>query len=86
LACGDQRWIQRSFEIARHIADIDTVHIPPGHPDYDEWNGITCALGLDHSVHGGNAKWAAFQIGESLILHYWMTGDPDSLGSRSGQR
>jgi hypothetical protein len=79
LASGDQRWIERSFEIARHIADVDSVHIAPGHPDYDEWNGITCALGSDHSVHNGLAKWPAFQIGESLILHYWMTGDPDSL-------
>lgn len=79
LASGDQRWIERSFEIARHIADLDSVHLAAGHSDYDEWNGITCALGSDHSVHNGLAKWPAFQIGESLILHYWMTGDPDSL-------
>jgi len=79
LASADQRWIERSFEIARHIADVDAVHIPPGHPDWNEWHGLTCALGSDHSVHNGGAKWAAFQIGESLLLHYWMTGDPDSL-------
>lgn len=79
LASGDQRWLQRSFEIARHIADVDSVHIPTDHPDWNEWNGLTCALGVDHSVHNGGAKWPAFQIGESLILHYWMTGDPDSL-------
>lgn len=79
LASGDQRWLERSFEISRHIADIDIVNIPPDHPDWHEWNGITCAIGYDHSVHGGHAKWPAFQIGESLVLHYWMTGDPDSL-------
>jgi len=79
LASGDRRWLERSFEIARHIADVDTVHIPPGHPDWDQWNGVTCAIGFDHSVHGGHATWPAFQIGESLILHYWMTGDLDSL-------
>jgi len=79
LASGDQRWLQRSFEIARHIADVDTVHIAPGHPDWNEWDGVTCALGSDHSVHDGLAKWPAFQVGESLVLHYWMTGDPDSL-------
>jgi len=79
LASGDQRWLERSFEIARHIADVDTVHIPPGHPDWPRWNGVTCALGYDHSVHGAIATWPAFQIGESLVLHYWMTGDPDSL-------
>ncbi len=78
LVSGDPRWIERSFEIARHIADVDTVHLPPDHPDAAEWGGLTCALGIDHSVHGGNAKWPAFQIGESLLLHYWMTGDPDS--------
>jgi hypothetical protein len=79
LASGDQRWVERSFEIARHIADVDSVHIAPGHPDWQEWNGLTVAIGLDHSVHGGSAKWPAFQAGDSLILHYWMTGDPDSL-------
>jgi hypothetical protein len=79
LASGDQRWIERSFEIARHIADVDTVHIPPGHPDWNGWDGVTCALGSDHSVHDGLAQWPAFQVGESLILHYWMTGDADSL-------
>jgi hypothetical protein len=81
LASGDQRWVQRSFEIARHIADVDSVHIPAGHPDWDEWDGVTCALGSDHSAHDGLAKWPAFQIGESLILHYWMTGDLDSLAA-----
>jgi hypothetical protein len=79
LASGDQRWLQRSFEIARHIADIDCIHIGAGHLDWSEWAGITCALGYDHSVHNDLAKWPAFQIGESLILHYWMTGDPESL-------
>lgn len=79
LALGDQRWLERSFEIARHIADVDTSHIPTGHPDWHEWHGVICALGNDHSVHGGHAKWPAFQLGESLILHYWMTGDLDSF-------
>jgi hypothetical protein len=79
LASGDQRWIERSFEIARHIADVDSVHIAPGHGDWSGWEGATCALGTDHSVHNGLALWPAFQIGESLVLHYWMTGDPDSL-------
>jgi hypothetical protein len=81
LASGDQRWLERSFEIARHISDVDSVHIPNGHPDWDQWHGVICAIGNDHSVHGGNALWPAFQVGESLILHYWMTGDPDSLDS-----
>lgn len=79
LASGDPHWLQRSFEIARHIADVDCVHIPPSHPDWDLWDGVTCALGKDHSTHSGNVRWPAFQIGESLVLHYWMTGDPDSL-------
>jgi hypothetical protein len=78
LASGDQRWVERSFEIARHIADVDAVHIPQDHPDWREWGGMTCALGTDHSVHDGLSRWAAFQLGESLMLHYWMTGDPDS--------
>ena len=79
LASGDQRWLERSFEIARHIADVDCVHLPADHPDWQEWHGVTCALGTDHSVHNPLAKWPAFQIGESLILHHWMSGDPDSL-------
>jgi len=79
LASGDRRWLERGFEIARHIADVDTVHLSPEHPDWNQWHGVICALGFDHSVHGGHAKWPAFQIGESLILHYWVTGDPDSL-------
>ncbi len=79
LASGSQAWIERSFETARHLVDVDSVRIPEGHADWDEWNGLTCALGSDHSVHNGLAKWPAFQVGESLVLHYWMTGDPDSL-------
>ncbi|UCH33181.1 MAG: hypothetical protein JSV65_11390, partial [Armatimonadota bacterium] len=79
LASGGQRWLERSFEIARHIADVDTAHIPADDEEWREWNGMTIALGSDHSVHNALAKWPAFQIGESLILHYWMTGDPDSL-------
>ncbi|MCC6443678.1 MAG: hypothetical protein IT210_09520 [Armatimonadetes bacterium] len=78
LSSGDRRWLERSFEAARHIADVDTAHIPEGHPDWQAWNGVTCALGIDHSAHGGNALWPAFQIGESLMLHHWMTGDSDS--------
>ncbi|MEI6503863.1 MAG: hypothetical protein WCP21_22860, partial [Armatimonadota bacterium] len=78
LASGEQQWLERSFEIARHIADVDTVHLPATHPDWREWDGLTCALGKDHSVHDGLSRWAAFQIGESLMLHHWLTGDPDS--------
>lgn len=78
LASGRQAWVERSFEIARHIADVDTVHLPRDHPDWEQWDGMTCALGTDHSVHDGLSRWAAFQIGESLMLHHWVTGDPDS--------
>ncbi len=78
LASGDPRWIQRSCEISRHIADVDCVRVPPDRPDWREWDGVTCALGFDHSQHKDLAKWPAFQQGESLFLHYWMTGDPDS--------
>jgi hypothetical protein len=50
-----------------------------GAPDWHDWHGLTCALTTpDHCVHSSGAKWPAFQLGESLILHYWMTGDPDS--------
>ena len=41
LASGDTRWIDRSCEAARHLADVDTVHLPAGHPDWHEWNGLT---------------------------------------------
>jgi len=78
LASGSQAWLERSFEIARHIADVDAVHLPPGHPDWEAWDGMTCALGTDHSVHDGLSRWPAFQLGESLMLHHWMTGDVDS--------
>jgi len=80
LAGSDPRWLQRSYEIARHIADVDSVHLRPDSPDWAEWHGLTCALTTpDHCVHSPGAKWPAFQLGESLILHYWMTGDPDSF-------
>ena len=55
------------------------MHLPADHPDWEGWHGVTCALGTDHSVHNAAAQWPAFQIGESLILHHWMTGDEDSL-------
>lgn len=80
LAGSDPRWLQRSHEIARHIADVDSVHLRPDSPDWAEWHGLTCTLATpDHCVHSPGAKWPAFQMGESLILHYWMTGDPDSF-------
>lgn len=80
LAGSDPRWLQRSFEIARHIADVDSVHLRSDSPDWAEWHGLICTLATpDHCVHSAGAKWPAFQLGESLILHYWMTGDPDSL-------
>lgn len=78
LASGSQAWLERSFEIARHIADVDAVHLPPDPPDWEAWDGMTCALGTDHSVHDGLSRWPAFQLGESLMLHHWMTGDVDS--------
>ncbi len=78
LAGGGQQWIERSNEIARHISDVDAVHLTEDSPDWAQWHGVTCALGTDHSVHNGLARWPAFQLGESLILHYWMTGDADS--------
>jgi hypothetical protein len=78
LASGEPQWFERGSEIARHLADVDTVHISEAHPDWREWDGLTCALGTDHSVHGGQARWPAFQLGESLMLHHWLTGDPDS--------
>jgi len=78
LAGGDLNWLRRSHVSARHIADVDCAHIAPDHPDWPRWHGCTIAMGYDHSVLGGNARWPAFQIGESLILDHWMTGDPDS--------
>jgi len=78
LASGSRACLERSFDIARHLADIDAVHLPADHPDWSAWDGMTCALGADHSVHDELSRWAAFQLGESLMLHYWITGDPDS--------
>ncbi len=78
LASGDQRWLERGFEMARHIADVDTVHIRPAHADWNDWDGMTCALGEDHSSHSGNARWSAFMAADQLVCHYWLTGDRDS--------
>lgn len=79
LTSGNPRWFERSFEISRHAADVDSVHIPAGHPDWNLWDGVTCVTAEDHSVHHESARWSAFQQGDALILHYWMTGDTDSL-------
>jgi hypothetical protein len=32
LASGEPVWFERAVETARHIQDIDAVHLPPGHP------------------------------------------------------
>jgi hypothetical protein len=82
LAGAGESWVQRSFEIARHVADVDAVHLQPEHPDWEAWGGAICTLlAQDHSTHQEGARWPAFQLGESLVLHYWMSGDPDSLGA-----
>jgi hypothetical protein len=83
LSGGSLEWLERSHDVARHIVDVDCAHIPEGSLDWEKWHGCTTSHGHDHSVRGewadGSwASWAAFQIGESLILDYWMTGDPDS--------
>ena len=61
LASGDQRWLERSFEMARHIADVDTVHIKPGHADWDAWDGMTCAsertTAATAATHAGRRLW-----------------------------
>jgi len=78
LAGGPPACLARGFDIARHLADVDTVHLPADHPDWAKWDGMTCALAPDHSVHDELSRWAAFQLGESLMLHAWMSGDRDS--------
>ncbi|MHB8866492.1 MAG: exo-rhamnogalacturonan lyase family protein, partial [Pirellulaceae bacterium] len=78
LASGDQRWLERSFEMARHVADVDTAHLRPESPDWTEWDGMTYAIGEDHSSRSGHARWSAFMAADQLICHYWLTGDRDS--------
>jgi hypothetical protein len=79
FAGANPRWLQRSHEVARHVADVDTVHLRRDDPDFTNIDGMTCAIGRDHSVHGSAEAWAAFQAGDQLLLDGWVTGDRDSL-------
>lgn len=63
-----------------HIVDVDCAHIPQDDPDWKTVDGMVATLLTpDHSQHNRRDGWPAFQLGEQFILHYWMTGDIDSL-------
>jgi len=79
VASGDQRWLERSFEMARHIADVDTVHIRPGHADWAECDGMTCALGEDHSQSQWQRALGLRSMATTNSSALLLTGcDPDS--------
>jgi len=80
LAGGSPQWFERAVEIARHVQDVDTIHLPPDCPLWKQRNGATISWGVDHSVHGGQyAINPAYQAGQALLANWWLTGDPDSL-------
>ena len=76
---GDARW-HRYFEAAcAHNRDIDIIHYCPEHPN---WVGATHSYGEDHTSCGpmGNIGLNV----DSLLEHYLMTGNPDSLDAARG--
>ena len=79
FAGANPRWLERAHEVARHVADVDSVHLRADDPDFGRYGGITCSLCSDHSTHGGPALWSAFEAGDQLLLDAWITGDRDSL-------
>ncbi len=79
LAGGDPRWLARGHEVARHLADVDSVHLPVSDADFGRIGGSTCVLCPDHSQQNARAQWSPFQAGSQLLLDAWMTGDRESL-------
>lgn len=77
---GDPRWFRYFDAAATHNRDVDVVHFCPEHPD---WVGATHAYGEDHTACGimGNIGLNC----DSLLDHYLLTGDPDSLEAAAGQ-
>jgi len=79
LETADPRW-RRYFEAAvTHNRDVDIIHFCPEHPD---WVGATHAYGEDHTSCGPMSN-----IGlncDSMLDHYLVTGDADSLAAAAG--
>jgi hypothetical protein len=79
LETGDLRWHRYFDASATHTRDVDIIHHCPEHP---EWVGATHSYGEDHTTCGPMSN-----IGlnvDSLLDHYLMTGDPDSLEAARG--
>jgi len=85
LGYGDLRWLQREVDSARHIGEVGTLRLPATDPGWSQWDGANPVCQPDDEAtrtatpnNENNATWPAFQVGESLVLNHWMTGDPES--------
>ncbi|MFC1453345.1 hypothetical protein ACFLSJ_08390, partial [Verrucomicrobiota bacterium] len=76
---ADPEWMRYFDAACTHNRDVDVVHFCPEHPD---WVGCVHLYGQDHTsceVMGN--------IGtnlDSMLEHYLLTGDPDSLATTRG--
>jgi hypothetical protein len=76
---GDPRWFRYFDAACTHNRDVDIIHYCPEHPD---WVGAIHQYGEDHTTCGPMSN-----IGlncDSLLDHYLLTGDPDSLEAARG--
>jgi len=76
---GDPEWFRYFDAACNHNRDIDIIHYCPEHP---EWIGAIHQYGEDHTSCGpmGNIGLNC----DSMLDHYLMTGDPDSLDAAKG--
>lgn len=76
---ADPRWFRYFDAACTHTRDVDIIHFCPEHP---EWVGAPHAYGEDHTSCGpmGNIGINV----DSLLDHFLLTGDPDSLEAARG--
>lgn len=85
LGYGNLAWRERAIDNARHISQVGSLRLLPsqaGEPDANH-GAITVlqqdqAARLNWSRNENDFAWSAFQVGQSLIVDHWLTGDPES--------
>ncbi len=77
---GDPRWFRYVEAASAHHRDVDIIHFCPEHPD---WVGSSHDIGQDHTSAGPSVHIS--MNCESLLDHYLLTGDPESLAAARAQ-
>jgi hypothetical protein len=75
FSTGRPEWQDYFEQVMHHHLDVDTIHYEPAHP---EWVGAIRSYSPYHTT--GEASHGINSNCQDQFLHYFFTGEPDSLG------